>query len=256
MNQKHIPSDNFISSVEKLQIASIDAYMQILPQLKTGMSEKDIEDELLLLLQKKDITSFWYDIGIMVLIGEKRFFDMSRKEYHLKSPSPRVVIAEGTPVFIDFHPMDEEGIWGDFSSMVIYKPKKEDEAKVTFLDQIYNIHMDGIQNITSDMNGSDIFHFYQSKYKNMNVSLRDPRDSVGHTISSGQKKDLHGEDKRIFLDGKSTTLSSNLIWAIEPGGYKKMNDAIFVGRFEDCIFIPERGRAVILGRKTRLPFTV
>src|SRR3989338_5594348 len=245
-----------IQAVETLQEKCISSYNELLDTLKDGMSEADIKLILISLMKKKGIHSYWYDIGIMVLINENRFRDMQKKDYVLKCPSETVVLKKGNPIFIDFHPMDENGIWSDFSSMCIFKPSDDDKDKVSFLELIYSIHMEGIRNLNSTMTFADVFRWYQTKYKEYNMEIEDARHTVGHTVDSGKKNDKYGNDKRLFLDSINRESISGYILAIEPGVYKFSNKKMLVGRFEDCVYIPQSGVPVILGRKNKLPFYI
>lgn len=246
-----------VPAVESLQGKCVISYNELLPLLKEGMSEVEINHILINILQKKDVQSYWYEVGVMVLINESRFRDMQNKDYAFKSPSETIVLKRGDPIFIDFHPMDENGIWADFSSMCIYKPSEDDQEKVSYLELVYTIHMEGIRKFKSTMTFADIFKRYQDAYKEHDMEIEDARHTVGHTLDTGSKYDNNKIDKRKFLDIDNHELISDLILAIEPGGCKhnKRNN-ILVGRYEDCVYIPKSGIPIILGRKNKLPFYI
>lgn len=247
----------YITTVEKLQSICVESYLHTIAKLLDGMSEKDIENILMKYLKSKGITNSWYDIGIMVLVGEERFLDMTEKDYSGKSPSLDVRLNSGDPIFIDLHPMDNDGIWGDFSSMSIFKPSEKDRRKVTFLEQIYDIHISGINNLNPNFTGEQVYNWYKEKYQNNNIILNDSRNNVGHTMSKGSKLTEAGVDKRYYLDENNKQPISNSVIAIEPGGYKKLvNGQILIGRFEDCVYIPNTGKPQILGRELTMPIIV
>lgn len=254
---KVIPSKKYIGDVVEIQKSCVETFVMAIRLLRSGMSEKDIQVFIIDQLKKFGLVNYWYDIGVMVLIGEKRFLDMKEKDYGRKTPSDSILLQKGELVFIDMHPMNNEGVWGDFSSMVMYKPKPEDKGKVSFLEQIYCIHMDGIHQINSLVTGNDICSWYSKKYQNENIHLLDARENVGHTMVAGIKKYKNDTEKRVFLDMDNISPIGEGILAIEPGGYKKTLDgATLVGRFEDCIYVPKTGYPIILGRKDQLPMIV
>ncbi len=153
--------------------------------------------------------------------------------------------------------MDENGVWSDFSSMCIFKPSEDDKEKVSFLKLVYSIHMEGIRKLNSTLTFANIFKWYQTKYKEYNMNIEDVRQTVGHTLDSGSKNDKNRNDKRKFLNIDSHELISDYILAIEPGGYKyNKGNIILVGRYEDCVYIPQFGMPIILGRKNKLPFYI
>ncbi|MBI3955384.1 M24 family metallopeptidase [Candidatus Gottesmanbacteria bacterium] len=246
-----------LQAVESLQGKCVTSYQEMLAVLKEGMSEAEINHILINILQKKDIRSYWYEIGVMVLINERRFHDMQTKDYTLKSPSETVILKRGNTIFIDFHPMDENGIWADFSSMCIYKPSEDDQEKVSYLELVYTIHMEGIRKLNSTLTFADVFKYYQEIYKEHDMEIEDVRHTVGHTLDTGSKYDNKNNDKREFLDIENHELISDLILAIEPGGYKyNKRNKMLVGRYEDCVYIPQSGIPIILGRKNKLPFYI
>jgi len=246
---------NFIEAVNHLQAICFEVYLRVASSLTAGTSEKEVEQKVIKNLSQFGIKKFWYDIGVMVLIGEKRFNDMYRKDYKLKSPSDSVLLTPGDTIFIDMHPMDSGANWGDYNSMAVFKPRKEDNEKVSFLKLIYEIHREGIANLNSQMTGTDVYAWYKNRYQKEGIKFADTRRNIGHTMHQGAKKYPGGEDKRIFLRSDNKTSIAGSILAIEPDGYKmnqEGNTKLF-GRFEDCVYIPLSGKPIILGRKETVP---
>jgi len=247
--------NNFIEAVNRLQTICSEVYLKVVYSLTSGVSEKYIEQEVIKNLSLKGIKKFWYDIGVMVLIGEKRFSDMYRKDYELKRPSDSVLLTPGDTIFIDMHPMESGGNWGDYNSMAVFKPSNEDNEKVSFLKLMYEIHREGIANLNSQMTGGDVYAWYKNRYQKEGIKFADTRKNIGHTMHQGAKKNPDNLDKRIFLDPNNTTSIAGSIIAIEPDGYKmnQEGNAKLFGRFEDCVYIPLSGKPIILGRKETVP---
>lgn len=245
--------------VEVLQKLSRIIYLQTLHSLKMGMSEQDIASAIHSSFLSKGISSFWYDIPISVFISEKRFLSMGDKDYRIKSPSTNALLKVGDVVHIDLDPMDSDGNWGDFSATCVFKPKSaNDSEKVKFLQFIRDIQKEGIKQLTSKTKAGEVAKWYLNKFREKNITLLDVRNTVGHSIHSGAKKYPDGKDKRLFLEVSSGTPLGEGIYAIEPGGYSKNNltHEVVVGRFEDCVYVPLKGKPIILGNQEDLPLFV
>lgn len=247
---------NQLEAADKLQKTCSEIYITVTSSLTTGMSENDISEMVGKEFLKRGIANFWYDVPIFVLIGEERFFALKEQDYEVKRPKSSVQLIPGDVIYIDMHPQDSQMIWGDYNSMCVFKPQGEDEEKVTFLKLIYSIHQAGIKTITPSMTASKLFQWYENQYAKHGITLVDKRDTVGHQMTWGAKKDDQGNYRISFLDKNNNEPLSGGIYAIEPGGYRKQNGQLFVGRFEDCIYIPKQGKAVILGRKDPPPLLV
>lgn len=247
-----------VEVVDKLQKICAEIYIHVVASLKTGMSEKDIAEMVRREFSKRGINEYWYDVPIMILIGEDRFLDMAKPDYALKSPSEHSLLREGNSIFIDMHPMDSNGFWGDYSAMSVFKPEAEDQDKVAFLREVFSIQRQGINAITTGMRANVIANLFKNTFaKNNIISLDVRRSNVGHSMHKGPKKNADGTDKRTFIESGVTVLLDEGIYAIEPGGFQKKNDGrILVGRFEDCVYVPKKGRAMILGNTEPLMYSV
>ena len=237
-------SQKDIEIVSWLQEQSIGAYLKVANSLQSGMSEWDIAHSLKQELQKTGIVHYWYDVPITVLIGPNRFKHMADTDYEIKSPRDTISLKENDVFFIDITSQEStQGRWGDFSATGVYKPKNNEHVK--FIEHMQMIHQEGISHIHADIKGCEVFEWFKKRFDEENVKLIDPRSNVGHTIGFGTKQTYN----RIFLDASDQIQMKDSLYAIEPGGIK----GDLVSQFEDCMYVPKKGPAMILGRKEMLP---
>lgn len=246
-----------IKTVSQLQQASANVFKNVVFSLKVGMSELEIAELLKLEFKNRNISEFWYDVPIIVLIGTQRFITGANSDYATKSPSKEYLLKEGDILYIDMHPQDSKtGLWGDWNSMVIFHPRKGiDDEQVNFLVEMRKIHREGISKFTPTMTGADIMSDYFDAYKNTGITpILGEKPDVGHTIHEGPKVNAH----RLLLNMKNNTPIGGYVYAIEPAGFrpKKSGDGIVVGRFEECVYIPKEGNAVLLGSQELLSLVV
>jgi len=244
-----------IETTTQLQKICVDVYIKVSSKLKAGMSEFDIASLVEKELLKKGIHEYCYKIPILVLIGVERFKDVANSNYSIKSPSPEIVLNDGDVIYIDMHPMDSlSKRWGDWNTMAVFHPQENDEEQIAFLGLMRRILHDGIRSISSKMCGADVFNYYLNRFKEHTITLLDVRNNVGHSMHRGE----NSLSSRKFLDKNNHSTVAGGIYAVEPGGFrpKQNGHGIVVGRFEECIFVPIRGKAVLLGENKILPFTI
>lgn len=246
-------NDISVHVVGKLQRVCVRAFTDVTASLRVGMSEQDIAVALRAHMTSQGITEHWYDVPFNVLIGVERFrIGTTTTDYAVKAPDPTVLLQEGQVVFVDFAPMDSKtGIWGDWSSTCVFHPKTAAQRKqVTFLEEMRKLHRRGIAQITAKTTGADVAHYFLDQFARRGVRLLDVRNNVGHSMHAGPK----GEANRIWLDLDNTKPLGPGIFTVEPGGIS--SDGNMVARFEECIRIPEKGHAVVMGPKEMVPLVV
>lgn len=230
----------------QLQRVSAEVCEATLTSLESGMTEIDIAELLKQAFAKNDITKFWYDVPINVLVGPERFVEgLTTSDYDIKRPQPKSKLAPGLPVFIDLHPMDTAtGYWGDYSRTIVFNPRSpRDDEQVEFLRQGQTIQQRGIAQITAATTGAVVLQFYKTAFAELGATLVDVRENAGHSIHAGPKD----QASRVWLDAENNTPLGEGLFAVEPGGYKPAaNGDTIVARFEDCIYIPPTGSARIL----------
>ena len=243
-----------IKVISKLQKTSVEVFKVIARSLKIGINEQDIAELIRLEFKKRNIVDFWYDVPIIVLVGTKRFINGANSDYATKSPSRASTLKEGDTIYIDLHPQDSKTrLWGDWNMMVVFHPRKGiDDEQVAFLKEMQEIHREGITKFTPAMTGANIINYYFDTYKKRGITpLIGKKPDVGHTIHAGLKVNAN----RLLLTAKNATPIGGYIYAIEPGGSrsKKSGEGLVVGRFEECVYIPKEGTAVLLGNQEFLP---
>lgn len=254
MEDNQTVTQEHIVAVDRLQSLCAEIYLRVVPYLRTGQTEADIAEIIRSEFNHHGIDSFWYNVPIFTLIGPQRFRDMATSNYPLKSPSPTVLLKPGDPVFIDMHPMDAHGYWGDFSAMTVFQARQGiDDEQVTFLRLMQTIQREGIAIIQAGMTARDLSQWYERRTHQEGISLEDPRNTVGHSMHHGTKKYPDGRDKRLFLDKDTDIPLAGALWAIEPGGFKTASSGrTLVGRWEDCVYVSPEGKATIVGHQKPL----
>ena len=230
-----------VAIVSNLQKISSDVFNETIKSLKLGISEVDIAKLLRKNFEKRGITKFWYTVPEVVLIGSERFkIGTTTTDYRIKSPSKDSFLQEGSTVYADLSPMDSvTKIWGDWNGMLVFQPRKRvDNEQVAFLEEVRNIQLNGISRITAQTTGADVASYYLEEYKRHSITLLDVRNNVGHSMHEGSKD----RAKRIWLDLNNVNPLGEGIFTIEPGGAR----GDLVGRFEECIYIPKEGNAIVL----------
>lgn len=246
-----------IEIVHSLQRMSANTFVKVISSLQVGMSESDIAELMRLEFKLNSINEFWYNIPQNVLIGTERFKEGTiSSDYTIKGPSKDVLLKDGDTVFIDFSPMDPETKqWGDWSSTIIFHPRKDiDGEQASFLHEMRQIHREGIKKINAKTTGADVANCYLEIFRKREITLLDVRNNVGHSLHTGLKNKV----QRIWLDENNNDPLGEGFYAVEPGGFRpKVNGTGFiVGRFEESIYIPRKGNAVILGNKEYVPLIV
>lgn len=246
-----------IKVVSKLQKTSADVFKAIPPSLRIGMTELEIAKLAKQEFDKRGIKEFWYNVAFVVLIGVERFqIGTTTLDYAIKSPSKDVYLEDGMPVHMDFSPMDPKTkIWGDWASTIVFHPRDGiDNEQVAFLDEMRNIQRSIIAQITYKTTGAEIASYYLNIFAEKGISLLDVRNNVGHSIHEGSKDST----QRVWLDQNNTKPLGEGIFTLEPGGIRQKKDGngIVVGRFEECIYIPKLGNAILLGNKELVALTI
>jgi len=117
-----------------------------------------------------------------------------------------------------------------------------------------NIQRSVIAKITFKTTGAEIASYYLNVFAGKGITLLDVRNNVGHTVHEGPKD----SSQRIWLDQNNTKPLGEGIFTLEPGGIRQKKDGsgIVVGRYEECVYIPKLGNAILLGSKELLPLTI
>lgn len=247
---------NQVKVVSNLQNTSKMVFKTIMSGLKSGMSEEEIASEFRTEFRKRNISDFWYTIPIIVLIGVKRFLTGANANYDIKSPADDTTLKDGSFIYIDLHPMDQETkFWGDWNSMFVFHPRAGvDDEQVKFLEEMRQIHRIGISQITSKTTGKELVDYYTKTYENKGITpIWDKIKDIGHTLHRGLKNSV---SRRFITADDNQSLGGNII-AIEPGGFRRKNNGErVVARFEESVYIPENGTVKILGNNKLLPLIV
>lgn len=257
-NSHELPQlETTIRIVENLQRQCVETYNHVLSRLRVGMSEVDIAELMRLEFERRGITEFWYNVPLCVLIGAARFkIGTTTADYAIKSPSKDVFLEQGSPVFFDVSPMDTKTKqWGDWSGTVVFHPRPiVDDEQIAFLKEVRQIHREGIQEIDAQTTGAEVATYYREVFEAKDITLLDARNNVGHSLHSGPKASA----KRIWLDETNTNPLGEGIFAVEPGGRRSKGNGneYVVGRFEDSVYMPKTGRAVILGSQENVPLVI
>ncbi len=242
-------SQEAVEITDHMQTMCEAALYELIHEMRLGMSEREIERVLRDKLQARGFTDYWYNIPILVLAGQKRFFDMANDDYESKAPSTEVRINEGDPLFVDIHPRDESGRWGNFARTLIVNPHDHDH--VEFVRQMRAIEWrrfprGGRASETTHELARDLHGEFDAD----GINLVDVRSNFGHNMGSGEKSSF---TDRSFIDMDTHVALRGQIWGIEPGGYLQVSPGNFlVARIEDCVHVSESGELRTLGNK--LPY--
>ncbi len=245
-----------VQITSRLQSNCYDAYLSVGNKFTVGISEEDIAQIIKSELAKQNVTEYWYDIPIIVLIGSNRFKDITVKDYVKKSPSRKIMLKAGDPLYIDIHPLDNSSKqWGDWNTMAVFHPRDHiDNEQINFLEEMYQIQRNGMAKIHAGLTGAEVYNYFMDIFDQKGIILCDVRNNVGHSMHTGQK----GNAAISFLDTNNHEKLGEGIYAVEPSGYRqrKSSDGIVVGRFEDCIYLPARGKSIFLGNPKMLPVVI
>ncbi len=233
--------------VGRLQSACTAVFESVVSNLQAGMSETHVAEMIRNSLRQYGINNYWYDVPIFVLFGANRFKTIATTDYSLKSPTVNSVLTEGSPVYVDIHPMDTEtGIWGDWNSMVVFQPRPGlDNEELSFLREMRQLQRNVMAQITAETTGAEVLQACAEAFQQTNTTLQDSRNNVGHSMHDGPKVKAN----RVWLDQENVAPLGEGIFAVEPGGIRTgKNGETLVARFEDCIYIPKTGHARVLGK--------
>lgn len=239
--------------VGRLQTACAAVFELVVSNLQIGMSETHIADMVRTNLNKHGISDYWYDVPIFVLIGADRFQTMDSTDYDLKSPTANSLLRAGSPLYIDMHPVDTDTkLWGDWNSMVVFQPRPgNDDEELSFLHWMRELQRSVIRKITSSTTGAEVSQYFAEAFQRTGTTLLDVRDTVGHSVHSGAK----AKADRIWLDRDNSEPLGEGIFTVEPGGIRTgKHGEVLVARFEDCIYIPKTGSAIVLDKAWRKTF--
>jgi Xaa-Pro aminopeptidase len=244
-----------ITVVDRLQCSAAEAFVEVTEDLRSGVSEWHIANGIREILAGRGIRGYWYDIGVMALIGAERFKQMAAPEYDTKTPSREVLVRPGQTIFVDIHPQDAKtGRWGNWATTALFQPRASDDEQMQLLEQMREIQQRGIATITAESTGADVASFFLGEFETHGISLLDVRSNVGHTMHSGSKS----EARRAFLDTGNKSPLGSCVVGIEPGGFRPKNSGPgdIVARFEDCVFVPHAGSAILLGPSSPVPLAI
>lgn len=250
-NKENQPiSQEEVEITEHLQQQTIEAYLTVAHDLRTGMSEADIAKDLAGELDFRGINDFWYNIPILVLIGPNRFQQMSDPDYDVKTPSEDIQLRPGDPFFIDVHPRDKSTRWGNFASTGIFQPTDDQIDQVSFMKRMQEMQGKVVRSLSGENSGAQVSDAFHSLFEDEQISLLDVRGNFGHNMGRGAKADF----QRSFLDSENSQTIGGMIWGVEPGGIKRVGEGkLLVARMEDCVHVPLVGEPKILGRQSLPP---
>ncbi len=247
-NEIYAVTEEEVDITTYMQQQCVDSYLTVASSLKSGMSERAIEKAMKAELALGGLKEFWYNIPVMVLVGEDRFRMMAADDYDIKEPQEEIVLQPGMPFFIDMHPRHAQtGRWGNFAATGIFNPQDSEEA-IKLLQEMQEIQLNGISSLRADMAGADVAAMFDGKFGEAGIQLLDVRGNYGHSMGTGPK----GSFQRAFLDANNAFSIGGQIFGIEPGGTRGLS----VARFEDCVHIPDgslEGQSTILGRTKPVP---
>jgi Xaa-Pro aminopeptidase len=246
-----------IAIVSRLQQASSEVFAEISQLLMSGLSEPEIANLISAAFEKRDIVKFWYDVPIIVLVGTERLIHGANTDYATKSPSADVLLEPGSTIYIDVHPQDSEtGLWGDWNTMAIFQPRQGlDDEQVAFLAEMREIHRTVISKIQPSWTGAELMESFFQAYEQAGITpMLGEKPDIGHTIHAG----LKSESNRVLLNAANTTPIAGHFYAIEPAGTRQAEHGggQLVGRFEECIYVPEKGEVILLGSQKLVPISI
>jgi Xaa-Pro aminopeptidase len=183
---------------------SVLAQMQNL--IVPGMTERAIAEACESLLREEGATSFWYyDVGALVLVGDRTTLSLSGREY---SPTGTVVRPVDL-VTIDVSPAVGP-FWGDCArSFIVGDAERSSELRrgAQIVERLHAMVLDYAAPSTTF---GDIFRRVNGQLQSLGFENLDFRSNLGHTI----ERDIR---QRRFIEADSQlTLEQAHLFTFEP----------------------------------------
>jgi hypothetical protein len=140
--------------------------------------------------------------------------------------------------------------------MAVFRPRTGiNDEQVELLNELREIHREGFTKIEPSWTGADLVQYYSKTYLRHGITpLLGRTPDIGHTIHSGPKL----QAKRLLLNASNLHHLADQFYAVEPAGRRKDKQGkhTLVGRFEECIYVPKYGKAILLGGTELAPIVI
>jgi Xaa-Pro aminopeptidase len=219
-----------VQNIAKKTIEFLSDYIEL------GVTEADISKVADDFMIANGAESFWYyDIGSLVLIGERTLLSISGKKY---KPT-QTAVKETDLVTVDLSP--EAGTyWGDYARSFIISQGKvvSGHHKLSEGINIENtLHEELINNVTPSMTFEEVYNLMNKKINQLDCENLDFNNNLGHSIETQM-------NKRIYIEkGNTKKLSAVEMFTFEPH-IKIVNGTL--GYKREDIYYFSKGRCIIL----------
>lgn len=217
-NQRMIKSECEIGFIEKAQIITEKAYLDVLNFVKPGVSERKIAIELEYLMKKYGAEDISFDL--ITITGKK-------------TSLPHGVPGEETICSGDFFTMDIGAIFNgyhsDMTRTVAVKCYTEEMAEIYNI--VLNAHLKALNFVKSGIKANEI-----DKIARDIITDAGYGECFGHSTGHGVGLDIH--EAPNVSPNSDIILSDNMVITIEPGIYIENKFGV---RIEDMVLVKKDG---------------
>jgi Xaa-Pro aminopeptidase len=198
--------------------------------VKVGMSELEILNKAVELMEEKGSNSWWYyGLGAFVLLGKRSIESMSGRDYYASAESR---VAENDVVTVDLAPT-VDGYWGDYARTLFVEDgvvAREDHPESALFRQgleaeLY-LHNQLMQLATPEMTYEELYFALNAEITNLGFENLDFHGNLGHSVEIDKDDRVYIElgSKRSFRDvGKAFTLEPHIRLRGGSVGFKREN---------------------------------
>lgn len=217
-NLRTIKSNIEIECIQKAQDITEKAYLEILPLIKPGVSERDIALELEYKMKKYGAKGVSFDL--ITITGTK-------------TSLPHGVPGDNIIKSGDFFTMDigalYKGYHSDMTRTVAVGNVSDKQKKI--YDIVYNAQLTALEKVSAGVSCSFVDKTARDIISNAGYSK-----CFGHSTGHGVGLDIH--ESPNVSPSSNTILSSGMIITVEPGIYIENNFGV---RIEDIVLVTNNG---------------
>jgi methionine aminopeptidase len=172
-----------------------------------GMSEEDIANLCVNLLELEGITETWYyDVPAFVLAGDRSIISVSGRDY---TPSSDVRLSQGDILTVDLSP-SLNGRWGDCARSFCVGLDRYNALIQDGMDAEHELHRKLLAWVTPDKSFNDLYEYMNEEIAFLGFENLDFAGNLGHSVELSRKDRIYVESGNLKL------LSDVSLFTFEP----------------------------------------